>query len=348
MSNKLITLLSITLLSLTAHCKTHPNLVITKSDVVNMQRSILEPGHYQTAFRSLKAEVDAQLLLPIKVPKPIDAGGGYTHEQHKFNGKIIYESGIIYQLTSEPKYAQFARNILLKYAEIYPSLPLHPKIKSENEGKLFWQGLNEAVWLTYVIQGYDLIYTELSFNEKSKIEQGVIRPAALFLSEQSPHIFNKIHNHGTWSTAAVGMAGYVLDEKDWVEKALFGLNKNGNGGFLKQLDELFSEDGYYNEGPYYQRYALMPFVIFAKAIHVNEPERNIFKYRNGIILKAINTTIQLSYNGLFFPLNDAIKSKGIETIELVNGVAIAYNLTKNPELLGNVPKVSTSIKYLQR
>ncbi len=45
------------------------------------------------------------------------------------------------------------------------------------------------------------------------------------------------------------------------------------------------------------------------------------------MLKAIDTTIQLSYNGLFFPINDAIKSKGIDTIELVHGVTVAYGLT---------------------
>ena len=41
----------------------------------------------------------------------------------------------------------------------------------------------------------------------------------------------------------------------------------------------------------------------------------------------------MSYNGLFFPINDAIKSKGIDTIELVHGVTIAYGLTKNSGLL---------------
>ena len=56
-------------------------------------------------------------------------------------------------------------------------------------------------------------------------------------------------------------------------------------------------------------------------------ERNIFAHRNNVLLKAIDTTVQLSYNGLFYPINDAIKSKGIDTIELVHGVAAAYSLT---------------------
>lgn len=41
----------------------------------------------------------------------------------------------------------------------------------------------------------------------------------------------------------------------------------------------------------------------------------------------------MSYDSLFFPINDAIKSKGIDTIELVHGVALAYSLTEAPGYL---------------
>src|SRR5690606_34811034 len=67
-------------------------------------------------------------------------------------------------------------------------------------------------------------------------------------------------------------------------------------------------------------------------------ERDIFAYRNSALLRAIETTIQLSYNGLFFPINDAIKSKGIDTSELVQGVTIAYGKTSNPQLLSIAQK----------
>ena len=129
------------------------------------------------------------------------------------------------------------------------------------------------------------------------------------------------------------MTGYVLRDEMLVEQALLGLDLSGAGGFLKQIENLFSPDGYYAEGPYYQRYALMPFVLFAKAIQVNEPEREIFEFRDQVLLKAIRTAVQLSYNKLFFGINDAIKDKGTDTIELVHGVAIAYELTQDSSLL---------------
>ncbi|WP_111979858.1 heparinase II/III domain-containing protein [Algibacillus agarilyticus] len=311
----------------------HPNLVITQSDVTAMRAAIIEPGLFQDTFKARKAAVDQQLTLPIEVPVPKDAGGGYTHERHKKNYALMFDAGVMYQLTKNKHYADFVRDMLFEYADLYPTLPLHPMRKSANEGKIFWQGLNEAVWLVHTIQAYDLVMPALTGDEKTRIETGAIRPVAHFLSEESPHTFNKVHNHGTWATAAVGMTGYVLNDQDLVEKALLDLEKSRKGGFLRQLDELFSPAGYYNEGPYYQRYALMPFVTFAKAIQMNEPERKIFEYRDGVLLKAITTTIDLSYNNLFFPINDAIKSKGIDTIELVHGVVIAYGLTENSGLL---------------
>jgi hypothetical protein len=327
--------LCINLVPTTVLASEHPKLLVNKLDVTNMRAALQTEGLFQSTYLTEKASVDTQISFAINVPQPKDGGGGYTHERHKKNYKLMYDAGIIYQLTKDDKYANYVRDMLLNYAELYPKLPLHPKRKmgKQNPGKLFWQSLNEAVWLVYTSQAYDLILPSLSNQEKETIEQGLFHPIVNFLSVGSPETFNKVHNHGTWTTAAVGMTGYVLGELEWVEQALYGLDKSGKGGFLRQLDELFSPQGYYNEGPYYQRYALMPFVTFAKAIEANQPERKIFEYRDGIVLKAIDTTIQLSYNKLFFPINDAIKSKGTDTIELVNGVTIAYGLTKDTGLL---------------
>ena len=312
-----------------------PKLAFGQNELKAMRKAITVSGSFAKAYQTTKAKVDVQMAQPIVVPVPADGGGGYTHERHKKNYQLMYDAGMIYQLSQQEKYADFVRDMLLEYVKLYPTIGLHPKrkVKSQNPGKLFWQSLNEAVWLVHTIQAYDLILQSLDHATQQEIESKLLGPVAIFLSEGQPSTFNKVHNHGTWATAGVGMAGYVMDEPEWVEKALYDLEKSGKGGFLRQLDELFSPQGYYNEGPYYQRYALMPFVTFAKAIARNEPKRKIFEYRNGVLLKAITTTIELSYNGLFFPINDAIKSKGIDTIELVHGVTLAYSLTGDSGLL---------------
>jgi len=311
----------------------HPLLVIDNNDIARMQNALRNYPEFTKSVGEMTTSVAAHMSIDMDVPMPVDAGGGYTHEQHKKNYKAIHGAGLLYVLTEDRKYLAYAKKILLAYADLYPTLSEHPKKKEQAPGKLFWQSLNEAVWLVYSIQGYDAIYKDLTKSERKAIEDGVFRPMAKFLSEESPQTFNKIHNHGTWATAAVGMTGYVLGDKEMVEKSLFGLDKSGNAGFLKQLDQLFSPDGYYTEGPYYQRYALMPFILFSKAIDYNEPERKIYEYRERILVKAIYTSIQLSYNGLFFPFNDALKDKGLNTVELILGVSVAYGLTRDPALL---------------
>ncbi len=277
--------------------------------------------------------VDRMRANGIVVPLPKDPGGGYTHEQHKDNYRAIYLSGQLYRLTGEQQYADYARDVLLAYADMYPTLPDHPARKNQNPGRIFWQVLNDAVWLVNSIQGYELIRDSLSEADRDNIDNNVFRKAAAFLSTGSAATFSRIHNHATWATAGVGMTGYVLGDDELVEIALKGLDKSGKTGFLRQTELLFSPDGYYTEGPYYQRYALMPFIVFADAIERNQPERKIFEHRDGILLKALTTTVQLTYDGYFFPFNDAIKDKSLKTDELYNGVAIAYGKTRDPALL---------------
>lgn len=283
--------------------------------------------------RRVEREVRAAMKAGIKVPQPRDLGGGLTHEQHKANYKALAGAGALYRLTGDKAYADFARDLLLEYAKLYPTLKDHPAGKSSVKGRLFWQALNDSVWLVYGAQGYDAIRDTLTPEQRRTIDDDVFRRMARFLSEENAPYFDRIHNHATWATAGVGMTGYVLRDRDLVERALNGTKRDGKAGFLRQVDALFSPDGYYAEGPYYQRYALAPFIIFARAIQQNEPGRGIFKRRDGVLLKAVDAVIQSSYAGKLFPINDAMPDKGLDTEEIVTGVAVAYSQTKDPGLL---------------
>ncbi len=277
--------------------------------------------------------VDGMMQAGINVPLPKDTGGGYTHEQHKKNYRAIAEAGELFRITGDTKYASFARNMLVEYADMYPKLGPHPaRSKSQQYGRLFWQNLNDAVWLVNAIQGYEDIRAALDVADRTQID-GLFRSYAEFMSVESVQTFDRIHNHATWATAGVGMTGYVLGDQDMVQRALLGSKKDGKAGFLRQMDLLFSPDGYYAEGPYYQRYALWPFMVFADAIDRNDPAQKIFERRDAILLKAMNTAIQLTYKGRFMPFNDAIKDKSLNTEEMYQGVAIAYARTKDPEFL---------------
>ncbi|MDD7887522.1 heparinase II/III family protein [Flavivirga sp. 57AJ16] len=287
------------------------------------------------SYSKIKDQADKALDTGIEIPEPLDPGGGYSHEKHKKNYADMYAAGIVYSITKDSAYADYVEQMLLGYADLYPSLPLHPKRKANHpSGKLFWQGLNESVWLFYSIQAYDLVKESLTEAHVKTIEEQLFGNLVTFLSEDSYETFNKIHNHGTWSVAAVGMTGYVLKDTLLVNKALHGSELNGQSGFYAQLNTLFSPDGYYSEGPYYQRYAMLPFVVFAEVIQENQPELEIFQYRDQLLHKAITTIFQLTTDsGEFYPYNDAIKDKDFRSRELVFASNIGFTRYNDSTLL---------------
>ena len=104
-----------------------------------------------------RKSVDAGIRAGIDVPVPKDRGGGPTHERHKANYKLIQQAGALYRLTGERRYADYVRDLLLAYAKLYPTLANHPAASDQVPGRLFWQSLNDSVWLVHAIQGYDAV-----------------------------------------------------------------------------------------------------------------------------------------------------------------------------------------------
>ncbi len=328
-----------------AYTQEHPGIMMTKKNVAAIRKGVNIYPLLKSAYAKVKSSADQALKEPMLVPAPADGGGGYTHEAHKKNYTNILNCGIAYQISGDRKYAAYISAILLKYAAEYEKWPLHPKRKEGEGGRMFWQSLNDFVWQVYTIQGYDMAYDAIQPKDRQTIEKHLFIPIMDFFTKDCKETFDKIHNHGTWDIAAVGMTGYVLHKPEYVEMAINGSDKNGKTGYLAQLNQLFSPDGYYTEGPYYQRYALLPFVIFAKAIYNYQPELHIFNYRNQLLAKAINTSLQLTYtNGAFFPINDAIKDKTYESTEMVYGLDIAYaDINPQPDLLDIAERQNTVI-----
>lgn len=340
-----------------AQSQEHPNLILTKNGVQEIRQQLGKVPLFDSSLATIKKEVDAEMLNPISVPIPKDMAGGFTHEQHKKNYLILQKAGVLYQILNDEKYAIYVRDVFIEYAKIYPNLPLHPQTRSYARGKLFWQALNDANWLVYMSQAYDCIYEFLSKKERKFLEKDLFKPAAEFLSMGSPQFFNRIHNHSTWGNVGVGMIGLVMKDKTYIDYALNGLKSDGiaedardnDGGLIKKkgqkpgffgnLDEPFSPDGYYTEGPYYQRYAMYPFLIFAQALQNDKPEMKIFEYKNGVLLKSVKALLNLTNSaGEFFPLNDGQKGMSYYSSELLTAVDIAYYYDKQDPTLLSVAK----------
>lgn len=322
----------------------HPSLVLTSAGVIEMKSSLGKIPLFDQSLKSVINEVDAEIANGIEVPIPKDLAGGYTHERHKSNFFMMQKAGVLFQITGDDKYAIYVRDMLLQYAEMWPTIGKHPAERSYARGKIFWQCLNDANWLVYTSQGYDCIYEWLDKGTKDKLNKELFRPYAEYVSIENPQFFNRIHNHSTWGNAAVGMIGLVMGDEELINWSLYGLDlkvpgdivKDNDGGdiklegqkeagFLAQIDHSFSPDGYYTEGPYYQRYAMYPFLIFAQALANKKPELGILDYRNGLLIKAIYALInQTNSAGEFFPINDSQKGMSLASRELIHAVSMAY------------------------
>lgn len=331
----------------------HPRLLLPTASVQEIRQQRGQVPLFDQSLAQARLVVEAAMAKGIDVPVPKDMAGGYTHEQHKQNYFMLYQAGLLFQLTQEEQFARYIRDVLMAYAELYPTLDIHPTNRSYATGKIFWQCLNDANWLVYVSQAYDCIYDWLSKAERKKLEKQLFRPFADFLSVDNPQFFDRIHNHSTWGNAAVGMIALVMDDEELLQRALYGLSgeaipeeafDNDGGlirqpgqkesGFLAQIDHAFSPDGYYTEGPYYQRYAIFPFMVFARSLESARPDLKIFEYREGLLIRSVYALLnQTNAAGEFFPINDAQKGMSYLSRELVTAVDISYFQQKDPRLL---------------
>lgn len=304
----------------------HPNTFFTKKEAAEVKKNIALYPLLNQSFIQIKKDVDQWIGKDVDVPFPKDPAGGYTHDKHKANYTLMFNSGILYNLTGEAKYATLVKNMMLKYAALNPTLKNHPEATSSSPGRIFWQALNDANWMVYTGMAYDLIYNSLTPAEHKIIEDGAFKPEVDFFTHDLKDWFNLIHNHAVWATAGVGIIGIATNNQDYIDMALKGTAKDGKRGFIALMDNLFSPDGYYTEGPYYTRYAILPYALFANALNNSNPSLKIFEHRNRILQKALQTCLQqTNIDGSFFPFNDALKEKDYTSNELVSAIDIFWN-----------------------
>lgn len=169
--------------------------------------------------------------------------------------------------TGEQHYADLAADLLTRYADVYLGLGFQRAKNTNPAGRIFHQILNENIWLLSMSIGYCCIRDSLTAQQREHIEQDLLRPAVVMMTELYAHHFATIHNHGLWGVAAVGTCGLVIGDARYVELALDGLAGDRlTGGYLAEISLLFAPSGYCIEGPYYHRFAMRALLIFAEAL----------------------------------------------------------------------------------
>ncbi|WP_282111021.1 heparinase II/III domain-containing protein [Shewanella algicola] len=278
-----------------------------------LTRDIVQTNEYMTS-------------VGIEVPGHGE-GGGYEHNRHKQNYIHMDLAGRLFLITQEDKYRNYIVDMLTAYATVYPTLESNVSRDSNPPGKLFHQTLNENMWMLYASCAYSCIYHTLDESQKRHIEDNLLKQMIDMFVVTYAHDFDIIHNHGLWAVAAVGICGYAINDQASVDKALYGLKLDKvSGGFLAQLDQLFSPDGYYMEGPYYHRFSLRPIYLFAEAIERRQPEIGIYQFNDSVIKTTSYAVMSTAFpDGTLPALNDSSKTISINDEGVIMATSVCYH-----------------------
>ncbi len=297
-------------------------ILLTEAEVELLRKEVGKPSLMGKSIEANRKELEAFMRLPLDVPGHGEAGG-YEHNRHKQNYTYMNLAGRLFLITQEEKYAQFVKDLLAIYAEKYLTFDFHVQKNTNPTGRLFHQILNEHCWLMFTSLAYSCVASVMTEEERTAVVERIFEPMLDIFTVKYAHDFDRIHNHGIWAVAAVGICGLAIGKPEYLEMSVYGQDRDDTGGFLAQISQLFAPSGYYMEGPYYHRYAIRPTCVFAEVVHRHMPEVDIYNYKDKVIGNTVQAMLATAYpNGEFPALNDASRTMSITDM----GVQVAVSV----------------------
>jgi len=280
------------------------------------------------------AALEAYMPIGIEIPGHGEAGG-YEHNRHKQNYIHLDLAGRLYLITEDQRYLDYATTMLVEYAKVYKHRELNISRDSNKPGRLFHQTLNENMWMLYSSTAYSCIRHKLTDDQQQLIENDLFKVMLEMFVETYAENFDIIHNHGLWSVASAGICAYAINDQATVDKALYGLKGDSvSGGFIAQLTQLFSPDGYYMEGPYYHRFSLRPIFLFAEAIERRQPEVGIYQLKDEVIKTTAYAVMSTAFpDGTLPALNDSSRTMDIKDLGILLATNICFDRYEQNETL---------------
>ena len=265
----------------------HPHVFVTTSQIERARQRATTLPWAHDIVSTLVANCDSALSAPLQIP---EKAGQWSHHyvckvcgtrleytngkhicpqchreykgwpydeviaarQHTDNIDAIRDLGLVYAMTSETKYAQRARDLLVAYADRYTSFPIHDYKGGQMQkgARLFAQTLDEAFRTIPLVMGYDCVCNSsaLSDADRTHINNDLLRPLAATIARNPMGV----SNWQSWHDAALAGIGYCLGDKAMVRTAL-----HGSDGFDFQMSHSVLSDGFWYEGSAsYHFYAL--------------------------------------------------------------------------------------------
>ena len=214
--------------------KGHPCTTWDKEDVKRFREMLKSSPVLRDQAEALRRGIDRRIQQPVSVPQPQKGPDGkWMHLPDTKYGKIhnalsldIANLGTCYQLFGDEKYAEYARKLLLAYAEAWPNYGIGARPGfSHDPSKVFDQRLGDATWLIQVAIGYDFVRESPCFTaaDHAKIAKDLVAGSGYHI-RLNKHTMNGATNWSAISVAAVLAAGYACEDEELVNTAMYGVN----------------------------------------------------------------------------------------------------------------------------
>ena len=204
-----------------------------------------EGGQHNQWYQCESCQIGLTTVDPThhRCPKCRRVYRGYPYDNVLYkskHGSLAQELNVCawaFAVTGEEKYAQFARDYLLGYAERYTQYPYHSANMGKRDdtprpsgGHVMEQTLSEASWALAVCEAYDLVRNSeaLSEADHQKIRKGLFEP---LYDNIDKHKSGK-SNWQTYHNAAMFQIGAMLGDVEKVRKTL----EDPENGFYRQMD----------------------------------------------------------------------------------------------------------------
>lgn len=213
-----------------------------------LQRVIVFPpegGQHNQWYQCEQCQIGLTTVDPThhRCPKCRRVYRGYPYDNVLYkskHGSLAQELNVCawaFAVTGDEKYAQFAREYLVGYAERYTQYPYHSANMGKRDdqprhsgGHVMEQTLSEASWALAVCEAYDLVRTSeaLSAVDHQKIHKGLFEP----LYDNIDKYKAGKSNWQTYHNAAMFQIGAMLGDVEKVRKTL----EDPENGFYRQMD----------------------------------------------------------------------------------------------------------------
>lgn len=209
--------------------------------------------------------------------------------QHNRIGRKMLDLSWAYVITKNEEFAQSVIDLLIQYSNSYQSYPIRGHSRFHfiwnwiSGGRLFSQTLSEATFCAqFLAPSYDLVYSSkyLTQDKHQKVQENLFKP----LLKSIDRFHAGKNNWQSWHNAALLWGGVVLNDPQWVSKAIYeGYQSPGTfrlmtkithwwnqepstgNGFLYQLKASLNDDGIWYENSWgYHFYALQALSLTAE------------------------------------------------------------------------------------